>query len=302
MDGLHVGNDDTFIEKFIQGETNLSLIARGDGAEIMIQNIKKNIHFFIEPGESNELMEFFYILEGKITFKIDGEKKILSKNEYFYVHELKDTIKLKALEDVKLLYITTKPVFHYLSENINDLISLSKKSQEKDMYTHNHGYRVQQYSIEIANRLSLSDDMVERIAYASLFHDIGKINVPDEILKKPSSLTKEEFDEIKKHPADGAKLVEKTYFKELSRVINEHHEKIDGSGYPQGLKGEEICLEARIISIADSFDAMTSDRPYREGMTPSQALSEIKKYAGIHYDKKLVKIFADILYKNEGIE
>lgn len=301
MDGLHIGNNDTFIEQFIQDDANLSLIARGDGTEIMIQNIKADEYFFIEPGQQ-ELMEFFYILEGEVTFTIDSVEKKLSKNEYFYVDELKETVKLKVITNVKLLYITTKPVFHFISNTLRELNKISKRSQEKDMYTHNHGERVQKYSIEIANKLNLSDDMVERIAFASLFHDIGKVNVPDEILKKPSSLTKEEFDEIKKHPGYGAKLVEKTYFKDLSKVINQHHEKVDGTGYPNGLKKDEICIEARIIAIADSFDAMTSDRPYRKGMTPSQALGEIKKYAGSHYDEELVEIFADILYKNEGIE
>jgi len=302
MKGLHIGNNDNFIEQFMQEHSNLSLIARGDGTEIMIQIVKKNNYFFIEPGESKELMEFFYILEGEVKFTVDSEEKRLSKNNYFYVHELKEIVKFKAIDDIKLLYITTKPVFHYLSKNVNDLMRLSKKSQEKDMYTHNHGDRVGRYSIEIANKLKLSDDMVERIAYASLFHDIGKVNVPDAILKKSSTLTKEEFDEIKKHPGYGAKLVENTYFKDLSKVIREHHEKVDGTGYPSGLKGDEICLEARIIAIADSYDAMTSDRPYRKGMTPSQALSEIKKDAGSHYDSELVELFAEILYKNEGIK
>ncbi|MGO1369280.1 HD-GYP domain-containing protein [Senegalia sp. (in: firmicutes)] len=301
MEGLYIGNNETFIEQFIQDDANLSLIARGDGTEIMIQNIKADEYFFIEPGQG-ELMEFFYILEGEVVFTIDDVEKELKKNEYFYVDELKETVKLKALEDIKLLYVTTKPIFHFISNTLKELNEISKKSQEKDMYTHNHGERVQKYSIEIANKLKLSNDMIERIAFASLFHDIGKVNIPDDILKKPSSLTREEFDEIKKHPGYGAKLVEKTYFKNLSKVINEHHEKVDGSGYPSGLKADEICLEARIIAIADSYDAMTSDRPYRKGMTPSQALGEIKKHAGSHYDNELVEIFAEILYKNEGIK
>ncbi|MBS4538432.1 HD domain-containing protein [Clostridium sp. D2Q-11] len=301
-DGLNIGDNNAFIEQYVQEYSNLSLIARGDGSEVMIQNIKADIHFFIEPGEDPNLMEFFYITDGEVLLSIDGIDKKLKKGEYFYVHKLKTAVKVKSITDVTLLYVTTKPVFHYISEHIKELIEISKRSQKKDMYTHNHGDRVQTYSIEIANRLKLSDDEVERIAFASLFHDIGKINVPDEILKKPSSLTKEEFDYIKKHPEDGGKLVEKTYFKHISKVIEQHHERIDGSGYPRGLKGDDICLEARIICIADSYDAMTSDRPYRKGMTPPDALEEIKNLAGTHYDRELVDIFCEVLFEKEGIK
>lgn len=300
--GLYVGDNNTYLDKFEQEYSNLSLIARGDGSEILIQNVKADTHFFIEPGESQDLMEFFYITDGEVLLTIDGQDKVLSKGEYFYVHQLKSAVKVKSITDVTLLYVTTKPVFHYISDQMKELIKIAKKSQEKDMYTHNHGDRVQKYSIEIADRLNLSDDEVEKIAFASLFHDIGKINVPDEILKKPSSLTKEEFECIKKHPEDGGKLVQNTYMKHIAEIIEQHHERIDGSGYPKGLKGEEICLEAKIICIADSYDAMTSDRPYRKGMTPQQALGEIKRLAGSHYDRELVDIFCDILYQKEGIK
>lgn len=301
-EGLYIGNNKDYMGQFIQEYSNLSLIAKGDGTEIMMQNIKADTHFFIEPGESKALMEFFYIIDGEVLLDTDKKERILKKGEYFYVHELKNSLKLKAITDVTLLYVTTKPVFHHISQHVRDLVEIAKKSQEKDMYTHNHGDRVQRYSIEIANRLNLCDDDVERVAYASLFHDIGKVNVPDEILKKPSSLTKEEFECIKKHPEDGGVLVERTHYKDLSKIIEQHHERIDGSGYPKGLKDGEISLEARIIGIADSYDAMTSDRPYRKGMSSKEAIDEIISLAGTHYDRELVDIFCDIIYEKGEIK
>ena len=136
--------------------------------------------------------------------------------------------------------------------------------------------------------------------FAAVYHDIGKINVPDAILLKPASLSEEEFEYIKKHPTDGRKLFEKTYLCDIGEIIEQHHERLDGSGYPFGLKDEEICIEAKIVAVLDSYDAMTSDRPYRKGLSAKIAMEELKRFAGIHYDKKIVEIFEEVL-KEEGI-
>lgn len=300
MKGLYNGELNSYIETITQKSGNLSLVGKGDGTEIMVQKINKDETFFIEPGDSSDLMEFFYIINGEISYKSDEDYSILSNGDYIYVHHLKKSLWFKALSDVTMLYVSTQPVFHYLSKTINDLTKLAEKVEEKDTYTHGHDKRVKDYSLKIANKLKLSTERIEILGFASLFHDLGKINIPDEILNKPGRLDKNEFEYIKKHSSDGAELVKETYYNNIGKIIEQHHERIDGSGYPYGLKNEEILLEAKIIGAADTYDAMTTDRPYRKGLSPDIAVAELKRLTGIHYDEKVVNAFIEILVK-EGI-
>jgi HD-GYP domain-containing protein (c-di-GMP phosphodiesterase class II) len=296
--GIYIKKKYEYLEKFNQNTADLSLLGRGDGTEVMIQNIKKDSNSYISPGEKLELMEFFYILEGIIEIKINSKYKRLSKGDYIYVHELEDTVQFRTLEDTQLLYITSKPTFFGLSKSINELMKISKKSQKKDMYTHDHGSRVQKYSIRIANKLNLNSDKVENIAFASLFHDVGKIHIPDKILMKPDKLTVEEMNCVKEHPDSGYNMLQNTYYKEISKIVRQHHERLDGSGYPKGLKDEDIMIEAKIIGIADAFDAMTTNRPYRKALTENEAVEELRKdVESGKYDEKLFKILRDIIEK-----
>lgn len=298
--GLYIGRGNECIERSSKSVANLSLLARGDGTEVMIQEIKSGENIFMTPGDISELMEFAYILDGEIVYEKDDNDIVLKGGDYFYVHDLKETAHFRVNSDVKILYVTTQPLFHYLSERIEELKRIALKSQEKDLYTHNHGDRVKNYSVEIANKLGLSKESVENIAFASLFHDIGKINVPDEILQKPGRLTNEEMELIKMHPLDGAEMVKDTYYKKITKIILEHHERLDGSGYPYGLMGYEISIEAKIIAVADTFDAMITDRPYRKAVSPPDALYELKILGGIHYDEKVVNALGEVLLE-QGI-
>jgi HD-GYP domain-containing protein (c-di-GMP phosphodiesterase class II) len=301
MEGFYVGQNESCLEKVTQKAGDLSLIGRGDGTEIMIQNIKSHEVFFIEPSESNETLEFFYILEGSINCERDRGNVVLRKGEYFYSHGLKEPVCLKTISDVTLLYFSTEPFFQYLSKGIKELTTMIKNVEEKDVYTHNHGNRVREYSLKIAEILGLSTDRLESLIFAALCHDVGKVFVPDKVLNKPGALTEEEFDLIKKHPVDGEKMAQGTFMENLSEIIAQHHERIDGSGYPYGLKGDEILLEAKIIAIADSFDAMTSDRSYRKAMCMGVAFKELKSLSGIHYDEKVVEALEKVLIEENKI-
>lgn len=135
MEGFYLGKNESYLEKVTQKFGELSLIARGDGAEIMIQKIKSQEIFFIEPGDGENTLEFFYILDGSINFERDGENVVLSSGEYFYAHGLKETVCLKTMVEVTLLYLSTEPFFHYLSKGIKELTLMIKNVEEK-MYIH----------------------------------------------------------------------------------------------------------------------------------------------------------------------
>lgn len=170
----------------------------------------------------------------------------------------------------------------------------------KDSYTRNHSDRVSYYSVMIGKQLGLSDEELEVLKQGALFHDIGKIGIPDSILQKPGKLTDEEYDDIKNHPSIGAKILAPAkIFSDLIPMVLNHHERFDGKGYPIGLAGEDIPLMARIVCVADSFDAMTSDRSYRPRFTVIAALEEIEKCKGAQFDPFVVDAFMIALRENK---
>ncbi len=185
---------------------------------------------------------------------------------------------------------------------LSTVSALSAAIDAKDHYTHGHSSRVMYYSVLIAKEMQLPAREIENIRLAGLLHDIGKIGVPEYILLKPGRLTDEEFEEIKKHPVYGKKILENVEFlKEVLPLTYYHHEKWDGTGYPEGLKGEEIPIGARILSVADTFDAMTSTRAYREAIKDEIALEEILKNAGKQFDPEVVEAFKRVYLKMKTI-
>lgn len=201
-----------------------------------------------------------------------------------------------ALESAKLYENIKK-------DYLNTIYALAAAVDAKDHYTHGHSTTVMKYSVKIAQAIGLPEDKVETIKYAALLHDIGKIGISENIINKPSKLTKEEYAIMKMHPQLGANIVSKIdALKDLIPLILSHHEWINGAGYPLGLRGDEIPLGAKIISIADAYSTMTSKRPYREIMGTEYALKELKKYAGIQFDAELVDVFVKIIEKEQEQE
>ncbi len=184
-----------------------------------------------------------------------------------------------------------------LNSNYMEMISVLRQVVDaKDIYTRGHSDRVSYYSRELAEAVGLSAAQQERVRVAGLFHDVGKVGVSELILTKAGKLSEEEFEEIKKHPALGAKILDSmSMFKGLPGIVGAHHERLDGSGYPYGLKGDAIPIEARIITIADSFDAMTSARHYRASLGYEKAVEELQKFSGIQFDAALVDAFIGLL-------
>jgi putative nucleotidyltransferase with HDIG domain len=164
--------------------------------------------------------------------------------------------------------------------------------EARDPYTHGHSRRVARHSERMAHDLGLPPEQVAKIRSAALVHDIGKINVPRPILTKPSRLTEEEFALVKRHVADGAAMVAALGDSELTAIVRSHHERIDGTGYPDGLAGADIPIGARVIAVADTFDAITSARPYRNARTHKQALDVLQGEAGTQLDAAAVAAFA----------
>ena len=166
---------------------------------------------------------------------------------------------------------------------------LANAIDEKDPYTRGHSERVAFYSMLMAKHMGMSQEEVEKVHLSGIIHDVGKIGIEDKILRKPAALTDEEYEIMKQHPRKGEHILEAVpLLKEMAGAGLMHHENWDGSGYPDGLKGEQIPLLGRIVSVADAFDAMTTDRPYSKAMTFEAALARLRFLAGKKFDADCV--------------
>jgi diguanylate cyclase (GGDEF)-like protein len=189
----------------------------------------------------------------------------------------------------------------YLASPLKNLYTQSIKAlvntlEVKDGYSATHSYMVAHYASKLANRMKLSPELVQIIGSAGLLHDLGKVGVPDDVLRKKGPLSKEEFDIVKKHPEFSVRILNDVVFlrKELE-IVRYHQERFDGAGYPYAIKGESIPLGARILAVCDAFEAMTANRPYRKALPVEVAVEELQRHSGTQFDPKLVKIFTESL-------
>jgi len=179
------------------------------------------------------------------------------------------------------------------------IMAFSEALEARDQYTAGHSHRVMEYSKGIGQRMKLDRQDIEDLKKSALLHDIGKIGIPDIVLKKKTRLTDEEYAIIKTHPETGAAILKYIKsFKHLVPAVYHHHEQFDGEGYPDGVKGAAIPLHARIIAIADTFDAMTSSRSYRNALSFRTALSELERCKGTQFDPEIADIFIEILQES----
>lgn len=231
------------------------------------------------------------IKEGDLTTRLTFSKN----SDLYYIAESFNT-----MADImqELIVINENKIQELHSKNLElgnankDLVaSLVSAIEAKDKYTLGHSERVSKYAVTLANKLGLPEEKVEELRVAGLLHDVGKIGIDDEILKKPAKLTKAEYEEVKKHPAIGSWILNTLELSDTTMdAINYHHERFDGKGYPLGLSGKELSLEAQIIALSDAYDAMTSDRPYRKAMSNEEAIQEIKKCSDTQFNPELVQL------------
>ena len=241
-----------------------------------------------------------YMKEAALVVPIPSKGEIigafcLSRNDGYYTRE--DLYFLTILSNYVGGAIETAKLYENIKRDyINTIYSLAAAVDAKDHYTHGHSTTVMKYSIKMAERLGIKGEEAETIKYAALLHDIGKIGISENIINKPGKLSNEEYAIIKMHPQLGANIISKIdSLKKLVPLVLSHHEWLNGSGYPLGLRGEEIPFGARIISAADAYSTMTSKRPYRDERSMEFAIGELKKCSGEQFDPVVVDTFLKIL-------
>lgn len=235
--------------------------------------------------EAEGLITAYVVSLVDITEIKDKEKKLNESRTAFF----------NMLKDLDFSYKELKALYKGL------IFSLVHAIEAKSHWTKGHSERVTNYALAIAREAGLKEKELEILNTAALLHDIGKIGTYDIILDKPGKLTAEEFALVKMHPVKGEEILKPiSQLKKILPIIRHHHERVDGKGYPDGIKGEEIPFSARILHVADSFDAMTADRPYRPAPGVEYAVSELKKYSGTQFDSRAVEAFLKVLERPQG--
>ncbi len=256
--------------------------------EYISAEVDKNFIINFTPIPSSDgITRSFVVIFMDITDIKNKEKKLTESRDAFF----------NMLKDLDYSYKELKNLFENLIRSFINVI------EAKSPWTKGHSERVTNYALLIAEALNLDEEECNNLKIASLLHDIGKIGTYDLLLDNPNRLTEEELQLIYMHPIKGENILKPIkQMEKILPIIRHHHERIDGNGYPDGLKGDKIPLPARILSIADAFDSMTSNRPYRNAGTLEYAISELKNYSGTQFDGEIVDVFLKILYKSEVLE
>jgi len=258
---------------------------------LYIEDLENDKHFSkikIILRQIKQLLIIPIIVEDKVIGVINLENTSLNP----------DTIDLlRSFSEGAAVAINNARLYQKIQDSYFEIAkALSQAIEAKDPYTHGHSARVVEYTVLIAQKLDLQEEEKELLKYAAMLHDIGKIGVRGIVLNNPKGLTGEEYDEIKKHPLVGESIIKPIELLQPIRpLIKHHHEWYNGKGYPDGLSGENIPLGARILAVADAYDAMKSDRPYRKALTEETAIQELKRGNGTQFEPKIVEVFLEIL-------
>jgi HD-GYP domain-containing protein (c-di-GMP phosphodiesterase class II) len=263
------------------------------GKPYIANDVSRNSHYHIFDKKTRSEIA----VPLKIGEKTIGVINIESYKKYTFTE--KDLELLTLVANQASVAIQNSQLYSSLKQSYLDSIkTLVSAIEAKDPYTSGHSERVRKYALKIAKKLRLSPKQIEELDYAGYLHDIGKIGISDSLLTKPSPLTKEEYEVVKEHPRIGHNiLMHARHLAGACEIIRFEHERYDGTGYPNGLKKNEIPIGAKIIAVADAYDAMTTDRPYRRALSKNEAIRRIKECSGTQFDPKVVKAFLEILDK-----
>jgi HD-GYP domain-containing protein (c-di-GMP phosphodiesterase class II) len=293
---LTIGRHGVAKERVAKGGTSLELLVSSEGIEVIRQTVQAGRHFYLRSEEDWAGFELLYVLGGRLLHGSSSVgQTLLERGDFLYHNGLAEKEFFRAQTEVHLLVFSTSPSFHLGESEIQDMLSIAKSVEEKDSVTEGHCKRLEQLAVLTGERFGLSGQELIDLSYGAFLHDIGKVQVRSEILEKRGALDDAEWAEMRKHPEYGAEMLkEKVLLHGAAEIVRAHHEHYDGGGYPRGLKGEEIPIGARVVAVVDAYDAMTSVRPYQRAQAKQEAIEELRRNAGTHFDPNVVRVFIEV--------
>ncbi len=290
MDGIQF-NRIAAGESAAENEPSTHLLAKQGDLEVMLYRITGESVVWLYPASDPHAMEYFFIHAGGVDLAMDDGLVSLGPGESFTVSGLKRDVPVKMHGDTQILYVTNCPAYESITHIDESLQELLTRINEKDHYTSRHSKAVLQYSLAIYDAMQDRGPDIPRedLAFAALFHDVGKCFVPVEILQKPDRLEPAELRYILRHSIDSGRMLQPKFGEQIAEIARNHHERLDGSGYPRGLREEDISLSSQIVAVADSFDAMTSDRGYNVKKSFSEAAEELVSLSQ-QYDARITSV------------
>lgn len=294
MNGFHIVAEAEGINRIENRAGQFLLKAFDDTIEMFQVDVYAGKSILCQPKDCVGNINACLVLKGRLQHQTT--QTVLHPGDMYTFKDITDTHYLSVLEDSKLIMIAQRGHLFNKMDRLNVFTEQMDKIQDTDHYTGSHCDRTGTLAAKIASRLKLSETQIENILYAGKIHDIGKINVPDFILNKPSSLTDLEFEKMKTHTNHGHAIVTSELDDPIiADIILNHHERLDGSGYPKGLCGDEIRIESQIIAVVDIYDAMTTDRPYRKAFSQEYALDELKRLRETKYDAAIIDALIELV-------
>lgn len=286
------------LETFSGLDADVSLLASNDGTEMIHHRLKSGAYWTLRPEQGWRALEHLYVVSGCLRVVSSKDSSTLEPGDSFSAYPVTEHVVFWAERDTVFIYVTSRPVFHQYSNMVLNLKSLAVSVEEKDGYTADHCHRIMDLSMTVASELKLSAQEKYDLQLGAFLHDLGKVRIPDCILNKPSQLSPDEWVVMKQHATHSAEMIEETglpYLKGAAVIAGQHHERFDGSGYPCGLKEDNIHIGASIVGVVDSFDAMTSHRVYRKARPLKEAMDEVVYYRGTLYHPNVVDAFVKIM-------
>lgn len=248
----------------LEGATPFELLAKHGPMEVMRVLLRQSDAIWLACADDGAVIEFFYLVSGTLTIVLREGPVTLNQGDSFYLEGLEQDLPVRAETDAVMLYVTNSPMFDSAQAFEENLKRLMRQINEQDRYTYRHSGNVMHYVRVLYDyfRDECGEVTLDELMMASLFHDVGKCYVPGEILRKKTELEPQDVRLLLRHPRDSAKLLRPHYGARVAEIAANHHERLDGSGYPYGYHAEDISFAARLLAVADVFDAMTTERGY----------------------------------------
>lgn len=285
---LHLGYADTL------------LLGRWKGLSNALCSLQQNHPLWVQYNLQTDepTIETYTLLDGEVELESENQRRRLKLGETIDASQYAEMIAFHAITDAEILIKMTAKAFEPGFFETQILQEEAHEIEKLDGYTYMHCNRIKDYSLEVWRHLGLGKEKLSILRWGAYFHDIGKREIPLEVLNKPESLTAAEWELMKTHTTKGAKMMREhrvEWLKDAAYIVEQHHERYDGKGYPKGLKGDEISLEASIVAVVDAFDAMTTDRVYKKALSVDEAIQELMHEKGKQFHPKIVDAFLEVL-------